>query len=205
MATDEPLSLRGRDVPSAARMCARAFLDAPHVVYFFPDEGRRERDSAALFRMRIRYGLLYGEVHVSSEDLEGIAVWLPSERASMTLWRQVRSGGARLYRTVGSDAVARMTHVAEHYGEKFIEVGYRPLRFLSILAVDPAHQHQGHATRLVNGMLRRLDQEGIACYAETTEADVLPFYKRLGFEPGSESTVPGTDLTVWPLVRAPAG
>ena len=205
MATDEPLSLRGRDVPSAARMCARAFLDAPHVVYFFPDERRRERDSAALFRMRIRYGLLYGEVHVSSEDLEGIAVWLPSERASMTLWRQIRSGGTRLYRMAGSDAVARMTHVAEHNDRlrrKHVEGRHW---FLSILAVDPAHQHQGHATRLVNGMLRRLDQEGIACYAETTEADVLPFYKRLGFEPGSESTVPGTDLTVWPLVRAPAG
>ena len=205
MATDEPLSLRGRDVPSAARMCARAFLDAPHVVYFFPDERRRERDSAALFRMRIRYGLLYGEVHVSSEDLEGIAVWLPSERASMTLWRQIRSGGTRLYRTAGSDAVARMTHVAEHNDRlrrKHVEARHW---FLSILAVDPAHQHQGHATRLVNGMLRRLDPEGIACYAETTEADVLPFYERLGFEPGSESTVPGTDLTVWPLVRAPAG
>ena len=205
MAADEPLRLRGRDVPSAARMCARAFLDAPHVVYFFPGEEWRERDSVALFQMRIRYGLRYGEVHVSSEDLEGIAVWIPRERASLTLWRQIRAGGTRLYRTVGSDAVARMTHVAEHNERLRRDHVAGRHWFLSILTVDPAHQHRGHATRLVNGMLHRLDREGIACYAETTEVDVLPFYERLGFESGTESTVSGTDLTVWPLVRAPAG
>jgi GNAT superfamily N-acetyltransferase len=203
MEGDGPVRLRKRDIAEAARLCARAFRDTPHVVYFFPDETRRERDSAALFEMRIRYGLVYGEVHVSSEELEGIAVWLPSERASMTLWRQIRSGGTRLYRTVGSDAVARMTHVAEHNDRlRRTHAGGRHW-FLSILAVDPAHQHQGHAMRLVTGMLDRVDREGIPCYAETTEANVLPFYERLGFEPGTESTVPGTDLTVWPLVRPP--
>jgi len=184
-------------------MCARAFRDAPHVVCFFPDVARRERDSIALFEMRIRYGLLYGEVHASSEELEGIAVWLPSDRASMTLWRQIRSGGTRLYRTVGSDAVTRMTHVAEHNDRLRRENVEGRHWFLSILAVDPVHQHQGHATRLVTGMLARLDRQRLACYAETTELELVPFYERLGFELGTESTVPGADLTVWPLVRNP--
>jgi ribosomal protein S18 acetylase RimI-like enzyme len=204
MAADEPLRLRGRDIPSAARMCARAFLNAPHIVHFFPDATRRERDPAALFEMRIRYGLLYGEVHVAPRHLEGIAVWIPSNRASMTMWKQIRAGGIRLYRSVGADPVARMTHVAEHNDR--LRRQHVPGRhwFLSILAVDPAHQRQGRATRLVKGMLSRLDREAIACYAETTEPSVFPFYRRLGFELGTESTVPGTDLTVWPLVRPPA-
>jgi GNAT superfamily N-acetyltransferase len=205
MGSDGPVRLRKRGIAEAARRCARAFQETSHIAYFFPDVARRERDSAALFEMRIRYGLVYGEVLVSSEELEGIAVWLPSERASMTLWRQIRSGGARLYRTVGSDAVARMTHVAEHNDRlrrKHVEGRHW---FLSILGVDPAHQHQGHATRLVTGMLDRLDRERIPCYAETTGPDLLPFYEHLGFEPGTGSTVPGTDLTVWPLVRPPGG
>ena len=186
-------------------MCARAFRESPHVAYFFPDEARRERDSIALFEMRIRYGHLYGEVHITSEELEGIAVWLPSERAPMTLWRQIRSGGTRLYRTVDSDAVARMTHVAGHKDRLRGDHVEGRHWFLSILAVDPAHQHQGYATRLVTDMLARLDRKRLACYAETAEPDVVPFYERLGFEPGIESTVPGTDLTVWPLVRPPVG
>ena len=155
--------------------------------------------------MRIRYGLLYGEVHVSSEDLEGIAVWVPSTHATMTLWSQIRAGGMRLYRTAGSDAVARMTHVAEHNDRLRLEHVVGQHWFLSILAVDPAHQRQGRATCLVNSMLERLNRARVPCYAETTESDLLPFYQRLGFKPGTESTIPGTDLIVWPLVRAPVG
>ena len=188
----------------AAGMCARAFQEEPHTVYFFPDEERRMRDSVELFRMRIRYGLRYGEVHVTSSNLEGIAVWLPSERAAMTMWGQIRSGGMGLYRAVGKDAVARMTHVAEHNERLHREHVSGRHWFLSILAVDPENQRRGHASELLRAMLDRLDHDRISCYAETTQSDVLPFYERHGFGIGAESIVPGTDLTVWPLVRSPS-
>ncbi len=68
-----------------------------------------------------------------------------------------------------------MTHVAEPNDRLPREhvPGHR--WFLSVLAVDPAYQHHGHATHLVNGMLIRLDRDRIACYAETSEPVVLPF------------------------------
>ncbi len=184
-------------------MCARAFRTAPHVEHFFPNEHRRNVDAAALFRMRIRYGLRFGEVHVSSPKLEGIAVWIPSTHATMTMWNQIRSGGIGLFRTVGTDAVARMTHVAEHNDKLRAQhmPGFHSL--LAILAVDPECQHRGHATRLVRAMVDRLDRAGIPCYAETTEQTLHPFYQRLGFEPQDGSTVPGTELAVWPMVRYP--
>lgn len=205
MASDEPLKFRRRDLVPAARMCARAFRDAPHIVHFFPDETRRNGDSVALFEMRIRYGLLFGEVYVASPDLEGIAVWIPSTHAPMTMWKQIRAGGMRLYRTVGGDAVARMTHVTEHNNRLRRQHVSGHHVFLSILAVDPAYQRRGHATRLLNSMLSRLDRDRIPCYAETTEPELLPFYERHGFESGGESAVPGTDLTVRPLIRPPGG
>ena len=189
------------DVRRASRICSRAFQDAPHVAHFFPDEASRARNAVELFRMRIRYGLQYGEVHTLSPDVEGLAVWLPSENAAMSMWKQIRAGGMRLYRTVGSDAVARMTHVAEH--NDHLRLQYAPGKhwFLSILAVDPDHQGRGLATELLGPMLARFDREELPVYAETTERELLAFYRRFGFEPGTESTVPGTELTVWPLVR----
>lgn len=204
MTSNGSVMLRNSDLTQVARVCARAFKHAPHIEYFFPNENQRESDSAALFKMRIRYGCLRGEVHVTSPNLEGIAVWIPSSQADMTLWGQVRAGGIRLYRAVGSDAVDRMTRVGKHNDqlrERHVPDRYM---FLSILAIDPEHQHRGHATRLVQGMLNRLDQDGISCYAETTERNLLAFYQRLGFKPGDESAVPGTDLIVWPMVRPPA-
>lgn len=189
------------DLASAARMCARAFKRAPHIEYFFPNENQRESDSAALFRMRIRYGCLRGEVHVTSPNLEGIGVWIPSSQADMTMWGQIRAGGIRLYRAVGSDAVDRMTRIEKHNDKLRQQLMPDRYMLLSILAIDPEHQHRGHATRLVRGMLSRLDADGIPCYAETTERGLLAFYQHLGFEPEDGVAIPGTELSVWSMVR----
>jgi len=191
------------DLRAAARMCARAFRDAPHVAHFFPSADRQAADAECLFEVRLRFGWLYGDVQITSSELEGLAVWIPSEKAGMTPWQQLRSGGIRLTRAVGSDAVARMMQVADHNDRLRLEQVPAAHWVLSVLAVDPTHQHRGHATRLLEPMLRRLDREGIPAYAETTEQPLLGFYRRFGFEAGEASTVPGTDLVVWPLVRAP--
>ena len=204
MERNELNRLRRQNLQAAAQMCAHACQEEPHIAYFFLDEARRLSESVELFRMRIRYGLRYGEVHVTSSNLEGIAVWLPSERASMTMWRQIRSGGMRLYRAVGRDAVARMTRIAEH-NERLRRQHVPGCHwFLSILAVDPEHQRRGHATRLLSAMLDRLDRDRIPCYAETMQSGLLPFYERYGFVIGAESTVADTNLIVWPLVRPPS-
>ena len=187
----------------AAEMCSRSFADAPHIAAFFPDEERRVRDAAALFEMRIRYGMQRGEVHATSPKLEGIAVWIPSEHSAMTPWGQIRAGGMRLYRTVGSEAVARMTHVEEHNDRLRERLVPSPYLFLSILAVDPDHQGEGFGTRLLESTLSRLDRERIPCCLETTDERVVPFYRRLGFVAGDPSIVPGTDLTVRLMRRGP--
>jgi ribosomal protein S18 acetylase RimI-like enzyme len=204
MTNNEPAMLQNRDLARAAGVCARAFNHAPHIEYFFPKETQRESDSAALFKMRICYGLLRGEVRVTSPNLEGVAVWIPSSQAHMTLWGQIRAGGMRLQRTVGNDAVSRMTFVGKHNDQLREQHVADRYVFLSILAIDPEYQHRGYATRLVQEMLTRLDRDHLSCYAETTEQDLVAFYQRLGFKPGGESKIPGTELSVWPLVRAPA-
>lgn len=188
---------------AAARLCARAFHKTPHIVYFFPDAASREAQTSYLFEMRLRYGLLYGEVHVPSLSVEGIAVWIPSNRATMTIWRQIRSGGVRLYRHVGRDAVARMTHVAEHNDALRERCTPAEHWFLSILAVDPPNQEKGYAGQLLQSMHERLDNQGSISYAETTEEHLLPFYERFGYKVAESSIVPGTDLPVWALIRQP--
>jgi GNAT superfamily N-acetyltransferase len=185
-------------------MCARACRETPHVRWFFPETTRRDQDAGELFRMRIRYGMLYGEVQVTSLQIEGIAVWIPSARATMTLWRDLRAGGTRLYRAVGRDTVARMTHIAQHNDRlRRNTMANRDHWFLSILAVDPASQGQGCATGLLQPMLQRLDREGVPVYLELTDPALIAFYQRFGFEANAESTVPATDLTIWPMVRVP--
>lgn len=84
----------------------------------------------------------------------------------------------RLFRLVGSGAVARMTCVAEHSDRLRSRDMPGHHVFLSVLVVDPECQHQGHATRFLRSMLDRLDRETLACYVEITEPTLLGFYER---------------------------
>jgi len=199
-----PIRLRRENLYAVSAVCARAFARAPRIAHFFREERRRCSHADEFFRMRIRYGLLFGEVYTTSPNLEGVAVWLPSERASMTVWREIRAGGIRLYRAVGADAVARMTHVSTH-NERLRRRSISGKHWvLSLVAVDPEYKRQGHGSALVRPVLARLERDHVPCYAETTEPAVLPFYAHMGFRPGAPA-VPGTDLKVWPLVRSISG
>jgi ribosomal protein S18 acetylase RimI-like enzyme len=196
-------TLRGKDLLDAARLCAEAFLDTPHIKYFFPDRARRESDSIRLFEMRIRYGLLYGEVHVTSSEMEGIAVWLPASHARMTMWRQIKAGGSRLFWAVGKAAVGRMTKVAS-YNDTLRTRNVPPNHwFLSILAVSPQCQGQGFASRLIRPKLKQLDNSGSYAYLETTEARLVPMYERYDFVVREELSIPGSSLTVYAMTRVP--
>ncbi len=192
-----------QDLREAAILCGEAFIDSPHIRYFFPDVSRRQSASASLFEMRIRYGLLYGNVHVTSSKMEGIAVWLPASHARMTMGRQIRSGGVRLYRAVGKLAVDRMTRVASH--NEALRARHAPPNhcFLSILAVQPRYQRQGFGSQLLIPQIDKLDASETCAYLEVTEARLVPMYEHYGFAVCEQSSVPGSDLIVSAMTRTP--
>jgi len=130
-------------------------------------------------------------------------MWIQSDRAGMTLWSQIRCGGIGLYRHVGREAIERMVSVARHDDALRKRCAPPEYWFLSVLAVDPLLQGKGHADRLLQSMHARLDTQGLACYVETKEERLLPFYERFGYETIDSSVVPGSDLRVWVLVRKP--
>jgi hypothetical protein len=69
---------------------AKALINPP-LQYYFPDEAERERIAPSFFSLSVFNGIRYGEVHATSQDLAGIAVWLPSGNYPVTLWRLLRS------------------------------------------------------------------------------------------------------------------
>ena len=186
------------ELAALAELCCRAFGSAPHIQAFFPDAARRAQDARALFRMRIRYGFNYGRVETCA-DRQGLAVWIPARAAAMSTWGQMRSGGLGLYRAVGKDAVARMACVSEHNEQLRQNTASCDHTVLSLLAVDPDHQGRGFGRGLVEPSLHRHRSLGQGVYAETTDPDVLDFYRGLGFCVGDASVVPGLELKVWPL------
>jgi ribosomal protein S18 acetylase RimI-like enzyme len=189
------------DTPRASQMLARAFRNDPLVSYFLPTVSRRELLLLRFYRWLLRYGLLYGEVHAPSPNLEGLAVWLPAEEGHREQLKMARTGALILPFTVGPRFFLRSWRYAEHVGRLRHRHIPLPHFYLQMLGVNPECQGQGHATRLLRSMLERLDREKTACCLDTGNRANIGFYERFGFHVAEESHVPGTNVDCWLMVR----
>ena len=192
-------------IKPAADMLARAFQDYPANVYNFPDVSESKDKSFYFFQFLICYGLLYGEVYSTSPNLEGVAVWLPSEKANMTLRRVIRSGGLSMRLKLGRKTYSQVMSFGGYLTS--IHKRHAPFKhwFLIVLGVNPDYQGKGYASTLLKAMFARIDKEHLPCYLETHDEKNLPIYQHCGFKVVDESIVPDTQITNWAMLREKVG
>ena len=195
--------LERSQIKPAGAMLARAFYDDPFSVYLIPDGSRRGKLLPYIFEFSTRFGVLYGEVYTTSPNLEGVAVWLPSEKADMTLRRVMRNGGLSLLPKLGGDLIQRLLALNSISS---LRKRHAPFRhwYLLLLGVDPLFQGKGYAGNLLRAMLARLDDEHLPCYLETQNGKNVSIYQHYGFKVVAEVLVPGTEIALWAMLRGKA-
>ena len=202
---DKLVRLTKAQVKPASGMLARAFQDDPLMAYFFPDASERENKSPHIFEFMLRYGVLYGEVYATSPDLEGVAVWLPSGKVGMTLWRMVRSGDFSILFKLGMKSLRRQLTYSDY--ASLIRRRHTPFRhwFLQSIGIDPAFQGKGYAGTLLKAMFARLDREHLPCYLDTEKEENVSIYQHYGFKVVEEVILPGTEISHWAMLREKSG
>lgn len=185
----------------ASEVCGRAFQDESMFISLVPDEATRSRSLPHIFEFVIRYGVLYGEVYATSEDLEGIAVWLPLETLNMTLWRTLRSGGLSLLTKVESSALATFQRFDSAERRAHNRLASFPHWYLALIAVDPCFQEKGLAGSLLRPMLSRIDAENLPCYLETHSKKNVAIFQHFGFRVLEEFIVPVDGRRLWAMLR----
>lgn len=193
--------LHRSDIPCASSMLSRAFRDYPLLTYAIPDEAQRARAATHYCQYVLYYGIKYGEAYATSPEMEGIAVWLPSDHFPMTMWRTLRAVPLSVIAGFGKAGGSRLKDPS-----LYIDARHRALApfrhwILLFLGVAPEHQGRGYSSRLLRPMLHRFDEEQLPCFLETMDAANVPRYQHLGFEVVEQSPVPGTDLTTWAMLR----
>jgi len=190
-------------VKAAAEVLTRAFEDDPLLGHAFSDRPEMKRKAPSpLFECDLGYGVRYGEVHATSANLEGVAVWLPSDNYPMTPWRLMRSVPLPVILSVGRSGVtSRMKKVGAYLDATHARLA--PFRhwFLQVVGVDPRFQGKGYAGRLLRPMLSRIDQERLPCYVDTLVEKNVRLYEHLGFELMEKSEIPETGLCSWAMLR----
>ncbi len=197
--------LQKSQIKPAAEVLARAFYDDPIFVHFIPDASERKNKLPYLIRFLTRYGISHGEVYAISSNMEGVAVWIPSEKAARTQWRMMVNGGLSLYLKLGRKIVSRRRPVID-----FISLIHRlhaPFRhwYLELIGIDPELQGKGYAGILLKAMLARLDRENVPCFLETQNGNNVPIYQHYGFKVVENVVIPGTKLRHWAMLREKGG
>jgi ribosomal protein S18 acetylase RimI-like enzyme len=189
------------DVKLAARMWAITFQDYPLCAAMEPDSEIRRNRSHFVYEYIIKLGLRYGMVYAPSKKMEGVAVWLHSDKTFLNSWQMLLCGALNVYLQLGRKFVERMERATEFLSDLHKELVPYPHMNLYWLGVDSTMQRKGIGSILVRAMLAHLDQQRLPCFLETQKAENVAFYKRYGFEIIKEGRIPEIDIPTWSLLR----
>jgi ribosomal protein S18 acetylase RimI-like enzyme len=185
----------------AIRALVRAFKDREPFLSYHPDQSRREKVAYFLIAMAVLPALRYGEVHASSGAMEGVAVWVPSENYPVSAWRLLRAAPLSVTWGFARNGGYKMKGLGQYIDALHARLAPFRHMYLQSIGVDPDHQGQGHAGRLLRHMLDRMDEAGLPTYLETAEPENVGLYEHFGFAVIDQSTIPGSRLTNWAMLR----
>jgi ribosomal protein S18 acetylase RimI-like enzyme len=198
--TDGVVRLEKSKVRKAAEVLARAFHDDPFYRTLLPDEVSRPKRLAWFMERMLRYGLGYGHVY-TTPAVEGVACWFPPGHLSPGVGDILRSGLYALPLRLGLRAYRCMTAFTSYVDP----IRHRCLPeahwYLLLLGVDRPCQGKGLAGRLLQPILSRADNEGVACYLETENEGNVRFYARYGFTLAEAGREPRYGVRMWCVLR----
>ncbi len=196
--------LNKAQVKPAAEVLSRAFQNYPLLQYYFHDELERKKIALYFVSFAIFSGIRYGEIYATSPNLEGVAIWLPSGNYPVTIWKLVRSVPLSVIFGFGRYGGGRMRQLGEYVDAVHQRLAPFGHWFLQVIGVDPQFQGKGYAGKLLKPMLARIDEEGLSCYLETLDEHNVALYEHFNFTVIEKSTIPGTNLTNWAMLREKA-
>lgn len=174
--------LKKGDIDKASEVLSRAFFLEPDMVKILPEEEMRRKKLKMVFYPFIKFGLIFGEVYAPSSDMEGVALRNHSSKKEINFWRSLRSGFLGMVSKL--DKEERETFI--RYGKEMDIQTKKTIQgehwLLFILGVDPDRQRKGYGRRLLEPMLRRIDEEKLPVMLDTDKQVNVEYYRKFGFE-----------------------
>lgn len=201
-AQNRPFQLTKTDIPTAAGVLTRAFLDDPFTTYTFGKEKARSEKLFFLMALTLRYSIRFGVVY-ATPGMEGVAAWMPPASGRESNWRMLQVGALKALWRIGLKAI-RSYLAVEHLTDRLHE-RYAPEAhwYLSQLGVEPKLQGQGYGKQLLAPTLEQIDRERMAVYLETLNPKAIHFYQNLGFRVCEQVCLPNAGPPMWVMRREP--
>ena len=188
----------------AADFLARACADHPILPYIVPVRALRTRLALAEAGLALLdFAEHGGEVDVTQDRLDGMAVWLTPGSSWTAPARRARALRLAAALGMGPDGFLRCLRLAIHLER----ISHRhlgdPYRELLLLAIHPARRDRGIEELLLRSGLARADAEGTPVATVAFQAAPVLFYVKFGFQVVGEGELPGVGPRYWLLARQP--
>jgi GNAT superfamily N-acetyltransferase len=191
------------DSDGLAGILSQAFLFDPIMTYaFLDDEDVRGAFIKLVYSRVIRYALLYGEV-LTTESVDGGAIFLSPGNEIFSLWRAFRTGMFSLPFELGWENLRRFMATLEAAEEGHKYCMHEQHWYLWVIGVHPSKQGKGIGSALMDPILSRADVDGLPCYLETSNERNLPIYENKGFKVRFKTKTPDDGPHIWGMVREP--
>lgn len=200
-AMDSLYRLTFADASRAGEAMADAFSHDPLWTKIFEGESDLERRYQACFEVPVRHCLKYGDVYATSENLEGVAAFVPHRFADMSFWRMLRSGALGCGMRMGITAARRMSDLRVLSADRARIAAERPHMYLLVLGVRTAHHGKGHGGTLLRALIEDCDRQGLPIYLETETEDNVQMYKHFGFQTVKEIRLEHLGVPMWEMMR----
>ena len=187
-------------VGKVSKVAARAYFEADDFTYSSIDPSKQMKFLIKLMNLTYRISLKYGYVYAPTENIEGVAGWLPHDKINLTNWHYIRNGALSVVISAGKEGRKQLMRYSNLALKKHKQHANFPHMYLYNLAIDPKHQGNGYASRLLKPMFAKLDENNLPCYLETGERNIS-LYEHFGFELVEQINLPESDNTGWLMMR----
>jgi ribosomal protein S18 acetylase RimI-like enzyme len=190
-------------VVEARTLLARAFVDDPLMVWFFPDDGSRAHACAALFGLFAEHYLAAGRVDVVRRPHPvALAMWQWPAGGSEPPEDSLPSTSGLMTALMGPGRAAELGREMAVLGELRPP---EPYAHLHLLGVDPAARCQGLGGQVLEEGLAAARRAGLVAALETMNPANVPFYEAHGLTVQREVQLGAGGPRVWAMatVRTP--
>jgi ribosomal protein S18 acetylase RimI-like enzyme len=191
--------LKKRDIENAGIVLAESFTDDPLWSLIITDDVDSKKLALA-FQVPLFYALRYGIINATSENLEGIAVWLPHQYADMSFWRVIRSGAIFPGLKLGKEVGSKMRVLKPLQEDRKLNIK-PPYYYLYIIGVTPEYQKKGYASNLLLTMIKKTDKDRKPLYLETGKESNVLLYEHFGFQLIKKIILPEVNVPMWEMIR----
>jgi ribosomal protein S18 acetylase RimI-like enzyme len=170
-----------------------AFSGDPAARWFYPDPHQYLQNFPSFVRAFAGKAFEYNSAYHINE-YSGAALWLPPD-----VHPDENALVALLQRTIAEENQQNVFAFLEQMDS------YHPSEphwYLPMIGVDPAHQHQGYGSALLERTLLACDRDHKLAYLESSSPKSIPLYERHGFELLGTLQV-GKSPPLFPMLRKP--